>query len=440
MVYGARMPVRRAVAAVLALLLVDCSTDEPAPRGRVIVIGIDGASHELLEPMMQDGRLPTFSRLAREGSYGLLSTEINPLSPRIWTSIATGKLPDHHGILHFVHRDRAGAIRLFESHDRAGSAIWNIASAAGLEVVTVNWLMTHPPERVNGAVVSDYALPGDRAARLELGRMTARGSFSQDLADAETTTAPAIHPPEIRSALLPMLQSIEPVTLPDPFLHNEGLQGVIIVEQASSYYWNDQRIARIALALNEQIRPDLTLVLLPGVDRVSHLLWGTLHPETSVGLPEPQRQAGEAAMRRYYEIADSLVGKLIEPFGSDDLVIVMSDHGFEYLEGKAFLPWGGRHVSLDASRGILFMRGPGIRAGGRIEEARMQDITPTILAWLGLEVARDMDGRPLEFLERQVRWRDTYDDLAIERVGSGDPAAEAEVLRQLEALGYLEGK
>jgi arylsulfatase A-like enzyme len=237
-----------------------------------------------------------------------------------------------------------------------------------------------------------------------------------------------------------MLRAVEPVTLPDPFLHDASLRGVISVEQASSFYWNDQRIARIALALDEQIRPDLTLVLLQGVDHVSHLLWGTLRPETSVGLPEPQRQSGEAAMRRYYEIADSLVGRLIEPFGSDDLVIVMSDHGFEYLEGKALLPWGGRHVSLDASRGILFMRGPGIEAGGRIEGARMQDITPTILVWLGLEVARDMDGRPLALLEGQVRWRDTYDDLAIERVVSEDPAAEAELLRRLEALGYLEGK
>ena len=121
---------------------------------------------------------------------------------------------------------------------------------------------------------------------------------------------------------------------------------MIFSEQASRYYWNDQRAARITLALDGRIRPELTLVLLTGVDRVSHFLWGTLSPETARGLSEPQRQAGEAALRRYYEIADSLVARLIEPFGPEDLVLVMSDHGFEPLgKGKGFLPWGGRHAS-----------------------------------------------------------------------------------------------
>jgi hypothetical protein len=442
MMYGARMPLRHAVAAALALLLAACSAKEPAPRGRVIVIGVDGASHDLLEPMMREGRLPTFARLAREGAYGLMATEDKPLSPRIWTSIATGKLPVHHGIRHFVQRGADGALRLLESKDRAGAALWNIASAAGLEVAIVNWLMTHPPERVRGAIVSDYALPGVRAARIELGRASARGSFREELADPEGPRAPAIHPPEMAGDLLPLLSSVEPLTLPDPFEGNAGLLGVVFYEQASEYYWNDQRAARIALALEQRLRPDLTCVLLTGVDRVSHSLWGTLSPETAPGLSEPQRRAGEAALRRYYEIADSLVAKLVEPFGPRDLVLVMSDHGFEPLPGGkgGVVPWGGRHATPAASLGVLFARGPGVEPGSRIENARMQDVTPTLLAWLGLEVARDMDGRPLAFAQEPVRWRETWDDLAIERAGAGDPDAEAEVLRQLEALGYLESE
>jgi arylsulfatase A-like enzyme len=88
---------------------------------------------------------------------------------------------------------------------------------------------------------------------------------------------------------------------------------------------------------------------------------------------------------------------------------------------------------------VLFARGPGIRRGGRVDGTTVNDVTPTILAWLGLPIAADMDGRPAAFLEREPpREVATYDTKPIERVPTESRGAEKQVLDQLRALGYLE--
>ncbi len=152
---------RRALVFV-AVLIVACTAQEQ--RGRVLLLGLDGVTLELALPMMKAGRLPNLARLAREGSSGPLTSAPPLLSPRVWTTIATGKTPEKHGIRDWVYRDRQGRTHLFESLNRRGAALWNILSHAGRSVATVNWLMTYPPEVVNGVVVTDHALPKEGAA------------------------------------------------------------------------------------------------------------------------------------------------------------------------------------------------------------------------------------------------------------------------------------
>ena len=89
--------------------------------------------------------------------------------------------------------------------------------------------------------------------------------------------------------------------------------------------------------------------------------------------------------------------------------------------------------------GVLFARGRGIPAGSSTRGVTVNDITPTILAWLGLPVARDMDGRPMASLDvEHVEPIATYDTKPIPRLESESSAAEAEILEELRALGYLE--
>ena len=393
---------------------------------------------DLVGPMMDEGRLPNLARLARDGVSGRLKSQQPLLSPRVWTTIVTGKMPSDHGIGGWVWSDPNGRIHLFESLHRRGAALWNIASDAGLQVVTVNWLMTYPPEVINGVMVTDHALPAESEKRRKFADRFAKMAHNRGLDDEGTESAPLILPTSWGKRLWPLLYSIKPLTHPNPFDTNEELKGVALRLELSHFYWNDQRATRAALELEDELHPDVLLVLLQGIDRVSHSLWGTLHPDTAPGLTKRQRQAGAKALRHYYEIADSLVGRLVARYDSRDLVMVVSDHGFEFVPGKGTHAWGGTHETDKALHGILFARGAGLPRDRTAEGISVNDVTPTILAWLGLPVARDMVGQPLKQLEREVMYTESYDYIAIERVGEGRSGVEAEILQQLEALGYID--
>jgi hypothetical protein len=160
-----------ALPALLTLLAgasgIACSQAERP--GRVLIIGIDGATMRVIEPMIAAGRLPNLEAIARTGASGRLHSLLPLLSPRIWTSVATGKPPDEHGILGWVLPRKTGeATRLYDSHDRRVHALWNIFSHHGRSVATVNWLMSYPPEPVNGVMISDYAYPEEVRARMTL--------------------------------------------------------------------------------------------------------------------------------------------------------------------------------------------------------------------------------------------------------------------------------
>jgi hypothetical protein len=69
----------------------------------------------------------------------------------------------------------------------------------------------------------------------------------------------------------------------------------------------------------------------------------------------------------------------------------------------------------------------------------VNDVTPTILSWLGLPPAQDMDGRPLPILEEPApRFVASYRDVPVDRLSAEPSGAEEDILEQLGALGYLE--
>ena len=82
----------RLAALALALAALACGGEHR--HGRVLLVGIDGASPRLVEPLLAAGRLPNLARIAREGVWGRLQSHLPLASPRIWNTIATGKAPE----------------------------------------------------------------------------------------------------------------------------------------------------------------------------------------------------------------------------------------------------------------------------------------------------------------------------------------------------------
>ncbi len=413
-----------------ALLAACVSCDGARERGRVLLIGIDGATLRVARPLLKQGRLPHLAAIASAGVYGPLRSHYPLTSPRIWNSIATGKTPDQHGIRDFAREGEDGKRRLYLSSDRKVHALWNIASDAGMTVGVVNWWTTYPLERVRGVMVSDHLL----AQEIE-GRRSISGAQPVEL-------GPVAHPPEWNERVRELMASDEPVVdFPDPFADAGRFANWMEPGRLSRRFRNDAGIVRVALAVEREVHPDLLMVFLPGIDRVSHRLWGALDDPSRYEVLPPmtpeERAAGLEALLRYYEYTDALIGRLAEDFGPGDLVMVVSDHGFE--AGNHMFTLTGVHKSPRALHGVLFARGPGVRPPETQEPVSVNDVTPTILAWLGLPRADDMQGRPAAFLESTPDTHvSTYDGTPIDRLAEIPSGAEPAILEQLESLGYLE--
>jgi predicted AlkP superfamily phosphohydrolase/phosphomutase len=99
----------RAIATgLLGLGLLACSADAGKPdRPGLFVLGVDGLDPVILDRLMDEGAMPHFAALAREGSYRRLGTSNPPQSPVAWSNFVTGRDPGGHGIFDFVHRDPA---------------------------------------------------------------------------------------------------------------------------------------------------------------------------------------------------------------------------------------------------------------------------------------------------------------------------------------------
>jgi predicted AlkP superfamily phosphohydrolase/phosphomutase len=170
----------------------------------VLLVGIDGASLRVAQPMLVDGRLPHLAQLAREGVSGPLRSRLPLASPRIWNTIVTGKQPEKHGIRSFVRRE-GDHLELLLSSDRHTHALWNIASDAGLKSGVVNFWNTHPPERIDGVMVSDHLLVSEVEGRQTLAHAAA------------APRGPVVFPREGRPRRVAAAAGAEVVDVPDPF-------------------------------------------------------------------------------------------------------------------------------------------------------------------------------------------------------------------------------
>ncbi len=130
---------------------------------KVFVLGLDGASPEIIESLIDRGRLPSFKALKDGGASGKLRTTIPPITGSAWSSFMTGKNPGKHGIFDFIYR-KEGSYELspISARMRKGKAFWTIATEADRKVCIFNVPVTYPPDPVNGIMVSGMLTPSGR--------------------------------------------------------------------------------------------------------------------------------------------------------------------------------------------------------------------------------------------------------------------------------------
>jgi predicted AlkP superfamily phosphohydrolase/phosphomutase len=129
-------------------------------KKQLFLIGVDGATMDIIAPLAGEGRLPNFARLMGEGVSGLLASTIPCISAVAWTSCSTGTNPGKHGIYDFTERIPGEyAFTVASARGRKASPVWMHLGASGYRVTVVGCTLTYPPDPVNGVMVSGLGIP-----------------------------------------------------------------------------------------------------------------------------------------------------------------------------------------------------------------------------------------------------------------------------------------
>lgn len=263
----------------------------------MILVGLDGATWDLIEPWVEEGRLPTFRKLMESGCSGILQSTIPAMTPPAWASMVTGENPGKHGIFDFLYYDNEQS-RLINSGMVKGERIWGILNHYGYKVVVVNVPIFYPPEKVDGAFISGMLTP------------SLDSSFT--------------YPEGIKARLIEMGYEVETAPLRFSRFRELALSGKkeavkTMVEQLNS---SAGKKAEVTFWLTAIYDPEFIFVVFEGADRLQHYLWTD---DMMFGIYD------------HYKKLDEILGKFLQRMGEDSTFIVVSDHGFSKIEQIFYL-------------------------------------------------------------------------------------------------------
>ncbi len=432
----ARAVSRAALAAAVLLAAPSCGGPSPERSGRVFLIGLDGATWDILDPLLAAGRLPHLASLVAEGTRAPLESMLPTKSPALWTTVATGKEFDGHGINDFtevVREDgtRNDRVMHMTSNQRTTKALWNMLGDVGESSAFVGWWVTWPAEPVEGVMVTSHVPLEQTGGK---GSPT-KGTLLPD--DDGGQTWPGSLFDEIRG----LIRTPESVTFDEARRFMDVREDEMDRDVVEGFRWayaaDETYRAVVAKLMTEQPDHDLWGLYFNGIDVVGHRYWRFREPRKFRSPPTAEEIPRFApVIERYYEYSDELVGEILARRRPGDTFLVLSDHGF-HARGHR-----------DAPAGVLIAAGANVAKGAALPRARLMDIAPTVLALLGLPVADDMDGVVLEDLFTEG-WRrgyprdtvPTYDTAEWLASRGGRPEASGvddALMERLRGLGYIE--
>lgn len=270
---------------------------------RVLIIGLDGATFDVLDPLMHAGRMPALKRFIDCGVAGVLQSTKPPITPAAWTTFMTGKGPGRHGIIDFerydVHNHRLTFNSTFEIREKT---LWEHLSEKGLRVGSINVPMTYPPRPVNGFVVSGFETPS---------------------IEADFT-----YPRELKEDILARFPDYNYRTN----WRRKALGGLDILRENLDYICSSFRQGQeLTEFCGEKFGWDVLMVVFKLVDNLQHKAWKYLDPRFRGRYPREAEMAADCFAR----LDESLARLFAYAEANDATVMIMSDHGHGSLEGKA---------------------------------------------------------------------------------------------------------
>lgn len=295
---------------------------------RLLIIGLDGATFDVLTPMMDAGRMPNLRRLIESGVSGVLNSTKPPITPAAWTTFMTGKGPGKHGIVDFEKYDPVAHELSFNStFEIREKTIWELLSEKGLRVGSINVPMTYPPRPVNGFMISGFETPS---------------------INAEFTW-----PRELKQEIL---REIPNYSYKTNWRRGAGGGLALLKDNLDYIAGSFDQGWQLTHHCGERFGWDVLMVVFKLVDNLQHKAWKYLDPKYNHRYPQ-ERELTAAV----FAALDASLGKLFdyaEQCGAT--VLIMSDHGHGSLEGKA------QPNLLLKKWGYLTLRSPVTQVGQRL--------------------------------------------------------------------------
>ncbi len=350
---------------------------------QLLLVGWEAADWRVLHPLIDAGEMPVLRRIIEAGPSGQLFRTQPPVSVAQWTTIATGKRPWQHQVCHPLEKiNAANKAVSVNAAGRRSLAIWDILAQAGKRSLVVGWPATHGGQIKNGVIVSDhYALP-TVGPGIKPWPPAAPGTYCPEEIGGRLDRW-RISPEEIQadvvSPLVPEWKQVDQkrdrrlgqlrLLLARDFSHQAALMTLLVDSK-----W------------------DFAAVHFPALGAMSQFFLA--HHFSQPGeVSEPGGRRYQNVIRGACHLLDQMLGKLVQAVGDQAAIMVVSGHGVAHRHRSR-----GRDINDEAwksAHGIFAARGPALARDTLVFGATVLDVAPTILAWFGLPIGDDMEGRVL---------------------------------------------
>ncbi len=297
---------------------------------RVLLIGLDGATFSILNPLMEEGIMPSLKNLLASGVSSELNSVIPALTPPAWTSLMTGRSPGNHGIfdfLRFEHRAHGKQLRVLDADDVSCESIWSMIARQGLKATVLNFPMTFPARGISGNVVPGW-VPW---------RHLRMACYPKTLFE-RLTTLPGFSAKEMAMDMAQEEKALEGCH------KQEDYEDWIRLHIRRERQW-----FQVLRYLMREDPAELTAVLFDGVDKLQHFCWRFLDRTLLPASPSDWEVRVRNLCLEYFREIDQFIGEIVEMGGPEATVVIASDHGFgptvevfylnAWLHENGYLAW-----------------------------------------------------------------------------------------------------
>ena len=270
---------------------------------KVIIIGIDGGTFDIIRPMVERGELPTLASIMETGTSGNLISTVPPITIPAWVSCVTGMNPGKFGLFHFLkdtHKTYDEG-RLSTSLDIKARSLWTIMSNEGKRVIVVTVPGTYPPSKVNGVMVSSVR-PNQPAAVMT-------------------------HPTELYEEIKGAILSERPAIAHPKWFYEDGAKEVFLDRTLAIHSMFLEKVGETVRYLMRTRDWDFLMTVFTSTDKFQHYFWSYMDPSHPAHDPVLSKKYGDVIYDGYRK-ADKAIGEIMSEAGDGATVMVVSDHGF----------------------------------------------------------------------------------------------------------------